>query len=69
MKEEELLGAQQMHEVVCVFQSATRHLFDPDALLKVQISSEKIFLFSTFGVGKRILDCAEVGMFLMTGCI
>ena len=64
MKEEELLGAQQMHEVVCVFQSATRHLFDPDALLKVQIILEK-----TFGVGKRNLDCAEVCMFLMTGCI
>jgi hypothetical protein len=37
MKEEELLGVQQMHEVVRVFQSATHCLFDPDALLKVII--------------------------------
>lgn len=35
MKEDELLATQQIGEVINIFQHASRHLFDPDALLKV----------------------------------
>jgi len=35
MKEEELLGAQQIGDVIKILQKTTHHLYDPDELLTV----------------------------------
>lgn len=51
MKEEELLATQQVWEVVSIFQTATRHLFDPDALLKVAF--EKLGSMTTQTIAKQ----------------
>ncbi|KAI5074731.1 hypothetical protein GOP47_0010692 [Adiantum capillus-veneris] len=51
MKEEELLLTQQLFEVISIFQTATRHLFDPDALLKVAF--EKLGTMTTHTIAKH----------------
>ncbi|MCO5579246.1 hypothetical protein L7F22_033100 [Adiantum nelumboides] len=51
MKEEELLVTQQIFDVVSIFQTATRHLFDPDALLKVAF--EKLGTMTTHTIAKH----------------
>lgn len=51
IKEEELLATQQVWEVVSIFQTATRHLFDPDALLKVAF--EKLGSMTTQTIAKQ----------------
>lgn len=51
MKEEELLVTQQVFEVVSIFQAATRHLFDPDALLKVAF--DKLGSMTTHTIAKH----------------
>lgn len=51
MKEEELLTKQQVCEVVGIFQTVTRHLFDPDALLKVAF--EKLGSMTTQTIAKQ----------------
>lgn len=51
MKEEELLATQQVWEVVSIFQTATRHLFDPEDLLKVAF--EKLGSMTTQTIAKQ----------------
>lgn len=51
MKEDDLLTTQQIGEVISIFQHATRHLFDPDALLKVAF--EKLGSMTTHTITKH----------------
>eukprot|EP00250_Pteridium_aquilinum_P005691 c15744_g1_i1 orf=358-1620(-) len=51
MKEEELLATQQVCEVVSILQTATRHSYDPDALLKVAF--EKLGSMTTHTIAKH----------------